>query len=175
MKYNIVLSSSQKKQLEKIVKSGSNNARVITRARVLLKSEQGIFAKQIAKEERINQNTIRYIKVRFARGLESALYDAPRSGQPPKINEKAENHLVAIACSNPPEGRDRWTLKLLQEQMIKDGQVKTISTIALSEHLQKRHIKPRRKKKCGALPNSLKNIFPEWSIYAIYTPNITIP
>ena len=53
-----------------------------------------------------------------AGGMDHALYDAPRTGQPPKISDTAEAHLVATACSSPPAGRDHWTLELLQKRMI---------------------------------------------------------
>lgn len=147
IKYNITLSSQQKEQLKKLVKSGKENVRVVRRGRTLLKSNQKIASKQIAKEEGIDQNTVMRIKSRFVEGgLERALYDSPRTGQPVKIDAKAENHLVAIACSDPPEGRVRWTLELLRQKMINDGQVKEISTVSLLGHLQKRGIKPWLKK-----------------------------
>jgi len=81
-----------------------------------------------------------------AGGLNRALDDAPRPGQPPKLDDNAEAHLVAIACSDAPEGRDHWTLELLQERMIADKKVKTISTVAIWKHLKKRGIKPWREK-----------------------------
>jgi hypothetical protein len=78
--------------------------------------------------------------------MDRALYDAARPGQAPKLDTKAEAHLVAIACTDPPEGSDHWTLELLQERMISDGKVDSISTVAIWKHLSKRGIKPWREK-----------------------------
>lgn len=81
-----------------------------------------------------------------ADGLTRALYDAARPGQPPKLDDNAEAHLVAIACSDPPQGSDHWTLELLRQRMIQDGKVTDISTVALWKRLKKRGIKPWREK-----------------------------
>lgn len=146
-KHIITLSSQQKKQLQNITRSGKHNTRVITRARVLLKSAGGLTDKNIGKQEGIHYTTVERIRTRFCdKGLDRAIYDAPRSGYPPKLNEKAEAHLVAIACSDPPEGRDHWTLELLQKRMIRDRKVKNISTVALWKRLKERGIKPWREK-----------------------------
>ncbi|MER3425309.1 MAG: IS630 family transposase, partial [Nitrospiraceae bacterium] len=58
-------------------------------------------------------------------GLERALYDAPRPGQPPKITDEGEADLVGLATSAPPEGEEKWTLALLKERMVKDGKAPT--------------------------------------------------
>jgi len=121
-----------------------NSARVIRRAQVLLKSEQGLSDKQIADELSLSTtSTVERIRYRFTEGgLERALYDAPRTGQPAKLTAKAEAYLIATACSNPPKGADHWTLELLQQKLIKDKKVKTISTVAIWKHLTNRGIKP---------------------------------
>lgn len=146
-KHIITLSSQQKKQLQNITRSGKHNARVITRARVLLKSARGITDKEIGRQEGVHYTTVERIRIRFCDGgLDRALYDAERPGQPPKLNDTAEAHLVALACSDPPEGRDHWTLELLQKQMMRDGKIKKISTVALWNRLNERDIKPWREK-----------------------------
>lgn len=146
-KHIITLSSRQKLQLQDITKKGKSHARVITRSRVLLKSAGGWKDADIAEYAGVSVRTIENIRSRYARGgIDRALYDAPRPGQPPKLNEKAEAHLVAIACSDPPKGTDHWTLELLQKRMIADKKVETISTVALWNRLQKRGIKPWREK-----------------------------
>lgn len=146
-KHIITLSSRQKHHLQSITKKGKNNARVITRARVLLKSAKGWKDADIAEYAGITVRTIENIRARYAKdGIDRALYDAPRSGQPPKLDEKAEAHLVAVACSDPPRGQDHWTLELLKKQMIYDGKVDDISTVTLWERLKKRGIKPWREK-----------------------------
>jgi len=146
-KHIIMLSEQQKAQLQGITGKGKHNVRVIKRAKVLLKSAAGRKDVDIAESVEIGKRTIEYIRARFAEGgLDRALYDAPRMGQPPKLDVQAEAHLVAIACSDPPKGRNHWTLELLQKQMMKDNKVKTISTVAIWNRLRKRGIKPWREK-----------------------------
>lgn len=142
-KHIITLSNQEKNQLKEITRKGKHSARVIKRAQVLLKSESGLTDDEIASQINVVLSTVERIRYRFSEGgIERALYDAPRSGQPEKLDAKAEAHLIAIACSDPPEGRDRWTLELLQKQIIKDKKVKTISTVAIWNHLRNRGIKP---------------------------------
>ena len=143
LKCVITLSNQEINQLEEITRKGSHSARVIKRAQVLLSSEQGLTDEEIADQMEIAISTAERIRYRFTEGgIERALYDAPRSGQPGKLDSKVEAHLVAIACSDPPEGRSRWTLELLRKKLIKDKKVKTISTVAIWEHLTNRGIKP---------------------------------
>lgn len=142
-KHIITLSNQEINQLEKITRKGNHSARVIKRAQVLLSSDQGLTDEETADQLDIAVSTAERIRYRFSEGgVERALYDAPRSGQPTKLNPKAEAHLVATACSDPPEGRSRWTLELLQKKLIKDKKVKSISTVAIWEHLTNRGIKP---------------------------------
>lgn len=141
---NVVkLTRREQKKLKDIVNKGKSGARVIKRARVLIKTDQGVPDKKISEQAEVPMRTIRRIRKRYVTGgLTKALYEDPRSGQPRKLDDKAEAHLVAIACSDSPEGRTHWTLELLQEQMIKDKKVKTISTVALWQYLNNRGIKP---------------------------------
>jgi transposase len=137
------LTSSERIKLRSMQKKGTEKARVVNRARILLKLDLGEKDTSIASEVFVCVKTVQRIYSRYdAGGLERALFDLPRSGQPPIITDKVEAHLVAIACSNPPEGRIRWTLELLQQKLIEDKKVKRISSVAILKHLQKRGIKP---------------------------------
>ncbi len=146
-KYIIKLSPRQKAQLHNITRKGKHNARVIMRARTLLESAKGLSAVKVASRVGTTDRTVERIRARFGEGgLDSALYDAPRPGQPPKLDDSAEAHLIAVACSDPPNEYDHWTLELLRERMIRDGKVKNISTVTLWNHLNDRQIKPWREK-----------------------------
>ena len=70
-------------------------------------------------------------------GLETALGDKPRPGRAPKLTGDVEARLVLLACSQPPEGRTRWTLKLLAEQLVELGLVDSISEVAVYKRLKK--------------------------------------
>lgn len=146
-KHTITLSRRQKEQLKHIIRTGTHKARVILRARVLLKSAMGKTNGEIARDEDVHTTTIERICSRFDRGgLDKALYDAPRSGQPRKLDKKTEAYLVATACTDPPKGADHWTLELLTEKMIKDKKVKTISSVAIMHYLHRNDLKPWREK-----------------------------
>ncbi len=139
----ITLTNQEKSQLIEITKKGKHSVRVVKRASVLLKSESGLIDEEIASRAEISKSTVERIRARFSEGgIDRALYDAPRTGQPAKITAKVEAHLVAVACSNPPEGRIKWTLELLQKRLVKDKKIKSISKVAIFKHLSKRGIKP---------------------------------
>lgn len=142
-KHIIQLSKKDRAQLQTIIRSGKHNARVSTRARILMFTNQGVGKDAIARVLGIGRSTVQRTRDHYRTGgLTRALYDAPRSGQPLKLNAKAEAHLVARACSAPPDGCDHWTLELLRKQLIKDGVVKSISTVTLWKRLTNRGIKP---------------------------------
>jgi transposase len=146
-KHTIQFSRTELSQIQAIIQRGKHHTRVVTRARILLLTSQGEGKDGIAVQLGIGRSTVQRTRDHYrAGGLNRALYDAPRPGQPPKLDDNAEAHLVAIACSDAPEGRDHWTLELLQERMIADKKVKTISTVAIWKHLKKRGIKPWREK-----------------------------
>jgi len=146
-KHIIRLSARQERELKAIVSSGSHKAREIKRAQVLLKSHQGMKDQDIALHVGTTVRSVERIRLRYAKGnLKQAVFDAPRSGQPPTVTDTAEARLVAIACSSPPDGAAVWTLELLRQRLLRDKVVKHISTVAIWHHLKERGIKPWREK-----------------------------
>jgi hypothetical protein len=73
----------------------------------------------------------------FVDGLPDALYDKPRPGAKPKVDGEVEAHLIALACSDPPEGYTRWTLRLLADQLVALEVVESISHVTVGEVLKK--------------------------------------
>ena len=147
MKTSFSLSPAEHDLLHSITKKGTHKARVITRAHILLKLNKKVHIDAIAREQDTSTRTVKRMLNRWsAGGLDFALYDRPRPGQPPKLDTKAEAYLIATACSDAPEGSDHWTLELLRKKMIKDKKVKDISTVALWHRLNKQDIKPWREK-----------------------------
>lgn len=145
--HTVFLSAEDRAHLRAMLRKGEGKARVINRARIILKLDQGVADERVAADAFVSRKTVGRIRGRLkSGGLALALHDLPRPGQPSKLDDRAEAHLVALACSDAPQGRDHWTLKLLQKQMIKDKKVKTISTVALWHRLNKRKIKPWREK-----------------------------
>lgn len=147
MSMDILFSEEERNRLRIMVRKGKEKTRVVNRARILLKLEQRQDDKTIAQDVFTSTKTIYRIRVRYADGgIDRALYDLPRSGQPPIITKKVEAYLVATACSEPPKGRARWTLELLRDELIANKKVTRISSVAILKHLQKRGIKPWREK-----------------------------
>lgn len=118
-KYTIKLTSEERNALENIVSKGKHSARVIKRANTLLLADKKCRGKDIASTVSISHVTISKLYRRFqSEGLD-ILYDKPRPGQPRKLDGKAEAKLTAIACSTPPEGHARWTVRLLADEIVR--------------------------------------------------------
>jgi transposase len=134
----IKLRKSEKTALNKIIKKGNINAREYTRARVLLLSSEGEPPLFVARALSITKKTIQNIKERFLEGgLERALYDLPRSGQPTKFNGKHRANITALACTDAPEGYAKWSLTLLADKAVELGIVDEISRAQVGRILKK--------------------------------------
>ena len=138
----VTLTSEQRAQLEHLTRSGTSHARVQTKARILLLTDRGQGLQrsdaEIASALSVSRPTIIRTRRRFvADGLDAALYDKPRPGATPKLTGTHEANLTLLACSTPPQGQTRWTLRLLAEQMVELGYVDTISHVTVGEHLKK--------------------------------------
>ena len=128
-KYIVNLTPKERKTLLVIVRKGKNKATVIQRSHILLKSDEDKTDEQIAKLLYISDDTVARTRQRFCEeGLDAALRDKPHPGSEGKLDDGQEAYLVALACSDAPEGRQRWTLELLTKQLIEDGIVESIST-----------------------------------------------
>ncbi len=104
--------------LNEFVKKGFRKARKVYRANVLLLANKGKKEAEIAKILSVHRKTVWRVKKRYLEeGLEAALKDKPRSGQPIKYDEKKQAEIIALACSDPPEGRKRWSIRLLVEEI----------------------------------------------------------
>ena len=125
------------------VRTGHKSAREITRARVLLLSNQQKMGTEIAKILGISRNTVLLIKKRYVEeGLPSALFDKPRPGQPIKYTEKHTAEIIAQACTTPPDGRNKWSLSLLTEELRKKEGFETISKESIRLILKKAKLSP---------------------------------
>jgi len=127
-KHEIKLTAKERQKLLAIVSKGRNQAVVIRRAHILLKSDEGKTDREICEQLYIGEETVRRTRLRFCEeGLEASLADKPRPGQEAKLDENQEAHLTALACTQPPDGRARWTLELLAQRLIEDGLVERIA------------------------------------------------
>lgn len=138
----IYLTTEQRHELEEMVHKGQWPARVQTRARILLLSDrsQGAphKAAEIAEVLLCSESTVGNVRRRFVQaGLQAALYDKPRPGAKPKLTGEVEAQLVLLACSAPPEGQSRWTLRLLAQRLVELEFVESISHVAVRDALKK--------------------------------------
>lgn len=135
----IKLKRKDKVNLEQLVRKGSNKARVITRARVLLLSHAGKTPTEICEHLNIKAlRTVQNIKERYlSGGLDNALFDSPRPGAPTKFEGKHRAELTALACTEAPEGHAKWSLRLLADKAVELGIVEEISHNQLGNILKK--------------------------------------
>ncbi|SRR6266487_1137038 len=143
--HSIQLSEEEITKLTMIIHKGKENTRVITRSRVLLLANDGKKDPEIYTVLSLSTKTPYEIRKRYHEGgLQNALYDAPRPGQPRKLNGKQEAKVIAIACTKAPKGYDHWTMDLLTEEVHNQGM--TIGRTAVWKVLLRNDIKPWRKK-----------------------------
>lgn len=144
---HLTLTEAERNHLESLIRKGNAPARTQTRARILLlsdaRNEPAMNRQQVAKATLTHPITVGRTCRTFANeGREAALFDKPRPGQKPKITGEVEAHLVALACSNPPDGRDRWTLQLLADKLVELRLVDSISDVAIYQRLKKTRLNP---------------------------------
>ncbi len=151
-KYVIKLTDEQDNELLSLLNKGEHNARLIKRANILLQSDAGKTAPHISKDLKTSQQTVYNIRKRFTQGsLDLALYDKPRPGAKRKLDTKQEAHVIATACSQPPEDRTRWTVRLLTDRIVELGIVDEISRETVRRTLKKTRLN-RGRKSSGAYP-----------------------
>lgn len=137
-KHAVTLNEKDRRKLVAIVTKGRNKASYIQRAHILLKSADGKTDAEISQWLYVSESTVRRTRVRFSEaGIDAALEDEASPPQMPLLNEQQEGRLVAIACSAPPDGRERWTLELLTQRLIADGVVDSISVESVRLVLKK--------------------------------------
>jgi transposase len=127
-KHEVRLLEVERKKLLAIISKGRNKAVVIQRAHILLKVDEGKTDAEISQLLYVSEQTIRRTRLRFAQdGLQAALEDKPHPASGSALDEKQEARVIALACSEPPAGRARWTLELLTQEVLKDGIVTHLS------------------------------------------------
>jgi len=124
----ITLSSNETRSLKNMLTRGTASARALSRARILDLLHRGRQPADVAAALQVSRQTVYNVQRRYAAGgLQSALFDQPRSGRPPEINGRQRAKVTALACSTPPEGRARWTLRLLADKAVELGLCERLS------------------------------------------------
>jgi hypothetical protein len=139
-RYRVTLTKEERDDLQSMVSAGKAAARKLVRARILLLADQadGGPAKtdpKIADALGCGRATIDRVRKQFVEdGLEAVLTPKPTTRvYERRLDGKAEAHLVALACGAPPEGRARWTLRLLADRMVALGYVESVSHEAVRQ------------------------------------------
>ena len=170
-RYRVTLTSEERKELKAFIRVGKGSASKLRRARILLKADQakggpGWADQRIAEALECGVATIERIRQRFVEeGLEQALVPRPTTRTYlRKIDGTAEAHLVALCCADPPQGRARWTLKLLADKLIALGQVKQVSRETVRQTLKKTNSSPGWWKDGASLRNPTANLWRAWKM-----------
>jgi transposase len=143
-KYHLHLTNNEREHLFEVIGRGSCPARKQTRARLLLKLDEGQEGPawsdaQAAEAMEVCEATAARMRRQFGKeGLEATLNrKAPDREYERKMDGQNEAHLIRLACSKPPEGRDRWTLRLLADRMVQLGYLETLSYETVRSTLKK--------------------------------------
>lgn len=142
-RHRVVLSSQERDLLIDLIAAGDSSSRTLTRARILLKADESDYGpawndEATAEALDVGTATVQRMRQRFQeRGLEAIYHRRPRRTYERKLDGQAEAHLIALACSEPPEDRARWTLRLLAVQMVELGHVDSLSHEAVRQTLKK--------------------------------------
>lgn len=157
-KYVVRLCEAERTELSGLVKRGKVAAYKRLHAQILLHADvgegrEGWADTYISQACSVSVRTVERVRQRWVeQGLEAALNRAPPSRQRGrKLDGEGEAHLVALLCSDPPEGRNRWTLHLLADQLVELRQVESISHECVRQALKKTNLN-LGKKKNGASP-----------------------
>lgn len=142
-KYVVTLSDAERAELQALLAKGKAAARKLTHAQILLKVDRGgqnWTDEEAAETFGVHTNTVRAIRERFVNeGLESALNRKKqvRPSRERKLDGAQEARLLAVACGSPPQGRVRWTLRLLAGELVQLQVVDTISHETVRQTLKK--------------------------------------
>ena len=147
--YVVTLTAAERSSLQSMIAKGKVAAKKRLHAQILLKADAGP-AGEAWTDQRIGEafdvgcRTVERLRQRFVEdGLEAALVRKPQQNRiARKIDGAAEAHLIATACSKPPEGRNRWTLKLLADRLVQLELVDTVSTETVRRTLKKTKSSP---------------------------------
>ena len=148
--YVVQLEAEERESLSRLIHTGKGAARKLTHARILLHADQAADRPRLTDEEiaaaiEVSDDTVARIRRRFVEeGLEAALERRP-TARPPRarlIDGEAEAKLVAICCGGPPEGRARWTLRLLADKLVELEILESVSHETVRQTLKKTNSSP---------------------------------
>ena len=143
----IDVTKKDQKTLKKLLAGGVQPVRVVLRALALQQMAKGVSAPRIATVVPVTAQAIRKVGHRYRQGgLERALYEKERPGAAALLEDSQRQRIIAMACSDPPEGRARWTVRLLVEEAVKRRLVPRVGRETVRVLLLHHDLKPWREK-----------------------------
>ena len=144
--YHVKLTDEERKYLTDLTDKGKAGARRIKRARILLMADAEKLDREIIAAVGVGESTVGRTRQRFTEGgLDRALNDNPRPGRRRLLDGKQEAFLVALTCSDGPEGQETWTMQLLADKLVELKVVERISDETVRQTLKKTSLSPGKK------------------------------
>src|SRR5512138_1138234 len=132
------LKDEDRERLNQYIRRGKASARGFTRARILLLADEGSSTEEIIGALKISRTTVNRIRKRYCQeGISAAIGERSRCGRPLKIDGRIEAKTTLLACSQPPEGRSTWTLKLIADRLVELEVIDSISPMSVQRILKK--------------------------------------
>lgn len=173
-KYRVDLTVQERDTLLGLIRSGKTAARQVTRARILLKADEGLNDEEIAEEVATSRATVERTRQRFVEESLGALAERPRTGAPPRLTGKGAAHLIAVTCSPAPAGRERWTLRLLADEAVALGLADSLSRETVRQLLKKTN-SSRGNISNGVSLRSGPSLSRKWKSSSTSMPSLTSP
>lgn len=164
-KHKVLLTSEEREYLIKNTRCSKWSAREIKRAQILLRADKNSIGKEdleIAEELHCSSYAVTKLRERFVEERLGVIHDKARSGRPKIIDGDVEAHVIAIVCSEPPEGRERWTMQLIADRVIQLTNLENCSEFTVRQILKKTNLNLGRKKNGKYLPRQMKNLCGGW-------------
>jgi putative transposase len=160
LKTHLQLPEADRQHLQGLVSRSTISVKTFKRASALLALDGGQSLQQAAAAAGVNYNSVAAWRDRYkAEGLAAALRDRPRSGRPARIDGTQRARITALACSTPPEGHARWSLRLLAGKLVELGYVEAISHNQVGKILKKTRSRPTARRR-GAWARSTAALSP---------------
>jgi Homeodomain-like domain len=185
--YHVVLSEEQRLHLEKVVNSTRTSIRQRIHARILLladANQEGGARRDdmICEKVRTSLSTVGRVRQRFAQAAqagEAALkvaleHKAQEKRKARKLDGVGEAHLIALVCGTPPDGHKRWSLRLLQDKLVEEQVVDTISHEAVRSTLKKMNLSRGSSRVGASHPNTMPNLSGTWRTCWMFTNGLMI-
>jgi transposase len=145
-RYIVALTEQEREELSQLINKGKGAARKLLHARILLKADTAVgwTDQDITEAFDVSVSTVERVRERFVEdGITAALErQAPKRVYKRKLDGEQEAHLVALVCSQPPEDRGRWTLKLLAQKMVELEYVDSVAPETIRQTLKKMNLSP---------------------------------